>query len=117
MSTIRYTVSMPQPETHLFHIEVAVAGLNHGNIMRFAVVHLHLQATSFTDDVQIRRDQAVVTHDKSGADAVRALASELGDLDQRRPDRLGQISGRMRGGRLGFRGALGSGVETGHGTR
>ncbi|MCB0232108.1 MAG: peptidase M61, partial [Anaerolineae bacterium] len=27
MSTIRYTVSMPQPETHLFHIEVAVAGL------------------------------------------------------------------------------------------
>ena len=27
MSTIRYTVSMPQPETHLFHVEVAVSGL------------------------------------------------------------------------------------------
>lgn len=28
MSTIRYTVSMPQPETHLFHVEVVVSGLS-----------------------------------------------------------------------------------------
>lgn len=27
MSTIRYTVSMPQPETHLFHVEVTISGL------------------------------------------------------------------------------------------
>ena len=27
MSTIRYSVSMPQPETHLFHVEVAVSGI------------------------------------------------------------------------------------------
>ena len=79
---------------------VAVAGLDDGDIVGFAVVHLHLKAAGLADDVQIRGDEAVVANDEAGADAVGPLAAKLGDFDQRGTDGGGEIGGGA-GGRSG----------------